>query len=90
MDNDIYPTSDIWIASALHSLGHKVLTVSKADKYGKRYDFIFDHTDELDEDVVKYMSNELMCQPRDLFESFKKLKSDVFNAKVLERMQSGR
>lgn len=90
MDNDFYPTSDIWIASALHSLGHKLLTVSKADQYGKRYDFIFDQTNNLEEDVIKYMSNDLKVQPRRMMESYKQLKNEVFNAKALERMNNAR
>jgi hypothetical protein len=71
-----YETKDIWIASALFSIGFKC----KAERIGARqFVFVFDDSDDLREAVNKYMRNILPIDVSTLQTSYKTLKNLTFN-----------
>lgn len=77
-----YETTDIWIASALYSLGHSC----KAEKVGdKRFVFIFeaendDEETQIVERLGKLNRKELFVDVQTFQKSYKTLKNLTFNS----------
>ena len=74
-----YRTTDIEMAAALMTLGHKFLDVEeKKERRGRRILFVFEHN-VVKDDLVKWLNNELSCEPRLLLNNLRDLKNLVHN-----------
>jgi len=71
-----YRLKDIFITSTLYALGEKIDSTEWLD--GECW-FLFCNESKCDELVNKYYANELKVNPRILFDSFKTIKSILFN-----------
>ena len=74
-DEILYKTKDQFMASILYALGERIALSEWLD--GKCFIY-FKNKDKCDQVVLKYYSDELMINPRTLFDSFKTIKTIVF------------
>lgn len=74
---DLYTTSDTDLATTLVTLGYSVAKVDKGDV--KRVFFSFVKSTQLLKDIQEYESDGLLLQPQRLFNSYKYIKSLIFN-----------
>jgi len=71
-----YRTKDQFIASTLYSFGEKL---DSTEWVGNECYFLFENETKCKELAQKYYSGELKVNPRILFDSFKVIKSILFN-----------
>ena len=74
-----YKTSDIHLAAALLSSGHIFCGTQPEKGRGSRAIFCFEEAEQLDQDVMDYMNDKLLCSPRDLFGRLRELKGLAAN-----------
>lgn len=73
-----YKTKDQFLASTLYALGERFLFSEWED--GKCY-LYFLNKDKCEEIIAKYYSGQLKIDPRVLFDSFKTIKTIIFEKK---------
>lgn len=71
-----FRTKDIFISSTLYALGEKLDSSEWVDN---ECFFIFEDESSCSDIVKKYYSGELKADPRIIFDSFKTIKSILFN-----------
>jgi len=78
---DIYKTSDIHLAAALLTVGHRFTGVEPEGTRGRssRAIFCFEGKDAIQTDVTNYMNDELRASPRELFGRLRELKGLASN-----------
>jgi hypothetical protein len=72
-----YKTKDQFLASTLYALGERFLFSEWEN--GKCY-LYFSNKNKCEETIVKYYSGQLKIDPRILFDSFKTIKTIIFDS----------
>jgi signal transduction protein with GAF and PtsI domain len=75
---EFWTTHDLGCASALVSLGYKLITLEKSNI--KKVQFIFLRTDEIENTVAAYWANQLKINPQSFFNSIKMIKNQIYSA----------
>jgi tRNA(Phe) wybutosine-synthesizing methylase Tyw3 len=79
MNNQIYQTTDTPEASYLVSCGFNYKDVFALDN--ERIVFVFDLTDELNNEIIKFKSGKALVEPTKFLYNYKKLISEVRSLK---------
>ena len=74
--NQPFATFDLGLASALISLGYKLLDLDKSNP--RKAQFLFIPEDSLEEAVESYWSDHLEVNPRNYFDNIKMLKNRIY------------
>ena len=75
INEKLYKTKDIFIASTLYALGIKI---QGTEWINNECFFIFKNEDKCKKIITKYYSDDLSLNPRLLFDSFKTIKSILY------------
>jgi len=73
--NEKYLTTDLYLAAYLKLKGHKI----EMEKLGKKVNFYFQKTENLNTNVIEYLNEEGSCNPLKYANSVKNLKNVVYN-----------
>ncbi len=76
LNKNIFKTKDQYIASTLYTLGAKLHSTEWS---GRECFFVFENLGQCKKIVTGYFSGELLVDPRILFDSFKTIKTILFN-----------
>ena len=71
-----YSTKDQFIASTIYSLGGKMNSIQREKN---ECFFVFKNKDRCEMWVIKYYAGDLKIDPRILFDSFRTIKSIIYN-----------
>ena len=75
--NNLYQTKDQFISSVLSMEGMKI---ERIDKDGKVCHLSFGNFEKCKEIVHNYLNDKMEVSPRKVFDSFKNIKSIIYNA----------
>jgi len=71
--------SDLGLASALSCKGYRIIEIVPVPGDNRRKDFVFSDNEELESDIQLYWSHELSVDSRNMFETMKSLKSQLYS-----------
>lgn len=72
-----YRTYDLGLASALVQVGFALRGLDRSN--GKKVEFIFTRTPELEEAIKRFWSGELMVSAQDYFEAIRSVKNRIYS-----------
>ena len=75
---DEFQTTDFGLATTLSALGFSVKDLDKS-KDPRRIRFVFEKTNELDEAIQKFWSNDVRIEPKEFCMQQKALKSQLYH-----------
>lgn len=74
----MFNTSDLGLASALVSVGVRLMDLDKSNL--RRVEFVFEDTEEIKQLVDDYWANNLRVSPLTYFNSMKMLKNRIYSS----------
>lgn len=77
INDDVYETSDLALATVLFTLGHEVIDVDKSNP--RRSIFIFPYSEKVEEDASKFWNSKLSLEPKLLLANMKTLKTRIYS-----------
>jgi hypothetical protein len=86
MNNQIYQTTDTPEAAYLVSVGFNYKDMFNLDN--ERVVFVFDLTNELNNEIIKFKSGKALVEPTKFLYNYKKLVSEVRSLKSKQKWQS--
>ena len=72
-----YKTSDIYLATALLTVGHPVLRIDNTNE--KRKQFCFKSSPQINHDIDRFWGKDLFVEPQTLLGNLKTLKNRIYN-----------
>lgn len=78
IDNSIYRTSDLSLASALLTLGYHIQDIERG-ALTSRATFVINRDSELDNLIQLYFVGQLKVEPLSFFNNLKNIKTRVYN-----------
>jgi len=85
MDNQIYQTTDTLEAAYLVSAGFNYNQMVEVDQ--ERVAFVFDFSDELHKEVIKFKSGKALIEPTKFLYNYKKLLVEIKHLKSKHQWQ---
>jgi Domain of unknown function (DUF5659) len=72
-----FKSRDLYLSTIIRQSGIPILRV---ETNGRQGIFVFQHSQQIERIVTKFLNGELLVEPRGLFENFKSLKSLAYAA----------
>lgn len=76
MSMKTYATQDLPMAATFVALDHKLIRIGRSN--GKRADFCFDLTDDLEVIISNYHNGTLLIEPRTYFDAIRQIKNRLY------------